>query len=533
MPEEGFEPSSPFGQRILNPPRLPVPPLRPGSGRLSPLGPLRVNWPRRRYASGMNASRHPTLLLACLALLAPTAAAAPPIDLDGRLNEWADQPLAVADERAVYLRLDTPDTVTLQQAPWTVSVLIDADDSGETGQRLAWDDAGMGVDLRLQMSPPYEGAIGNGVSIVRHAGGDTNPASTSTVAGAFAWAPTHAADAFEIRIDRAALHLRGPLTLRVAAFDSDGNTVWTRDPVRLDPPPLAENVFHADAEIPAKPDGAIRVVSWNVLWGSPMRNEESFDRFMRALRPDVLLLQEWDDRDRDSPPYSEKEIADWFNYTEDEPVWSAIKGGERGVSVVSRFPLERIDTRTLKPAPAGDPEVDMDRGVRVAAARVRTPLGDLVAASLHLKCCGGFNGFEDAQRLAEARAIRETLRGEVRADPPAMVVVAGDFNLVGSPAPRVMLASGTDADGSDLALADTVNLGRRLRVTWRNEGDRFPPGRLDYALVGDAGARIVNAFILDTASLSDDALREAGLQRHDTDISDHLPMIIDLAPRPE
>jgi len=477
----------------------------------------------------MQQTRRMLVILPLAFALASLCLAAQPVDLDGRFDEWSEGRWAIADEEAVYLRLRTPEPVTLQQAPWTVSIFIDADASGETGRRFAWDDAGLGVELRLDMSPPHEGAIGNGVAAARI---DTQNGQRYG-SDAFSWAPTHAADAFEIRIPRSTLNLRGPVALRVSALDIDGNPVWTQGAVQLDLPSLDETPSDADAEVPAKPDGAIRVVSWNVLWGSPMRNAEGFDRLMRALRPDVLLLQEWDDRDRDAPPYSEQEIADWFNYTEDEPVWSAIKGGERGVAVVSRHTLERIDTRTLQPAPAGDPEVDMDRGVRVAAARVRTPLGDLVAASLHLKCCGGLHGFEDAQRLAEARAIRETLRREVRDDPPTMVVIAGDFNLVGSPAPREMLASGTDADGSDLAVADTVNLGRRVRISWRNEGDRFPPGRLDYALVGEAGARIVNAFILDTASLSDEALRKSGLQRHDTDISDHLPMIIDLASKPE
>lgn len=450
------------------------------------------------------------------------------VDLDGRFDEWPASARALADDRFIYLRLATPETVTLQQAPWTISVLIDADASADTGARLAWDDSGLGAELRLDMSPPFEGAVGNGVGAARLTGAGETRLDDAT--GAFAWAPTHASDAFEIRIDRRALALDGPVALRIGAFDAAGAPAWTLDPVRLDLPALAGEPLRVDLEIPAKPAGAVRVLSWNVLWGSPMANTEPFDRVLGALDPDVILVQEWDDRNRDAPPVDEEELAKWFNYHEDTPIWSVVKGAERGVAIVSRHPLERIETRTLRPIADGDSRVREDNGIRFAAARVRTPAGDMIAASLHLKCCGGYGGEEDAQRLAEARAIREAIRAATRAGKAPMVVVAGDYNLVGDPAPLAMIASGTDSDASDLVAADTRNLGQPVRFTWSESGSRFAPGRLDYALVGDASARIVNAFIFDASALSDATLAAIAVERGDTAVSDHMPLVIDILP---
>jgi endonuclease/exonuclease/phosphatase family metal-dependent hydrolase len=473
---------------------------------------------------------HRTLLTSFWALVAtPALLAAGPVDLDGAFGDWPDGARAVADERFIYLRFDTPEVVTLQQAPWTVSVLIDTDASAATGTRFDWDDAGLGADLRLDMSPLYQGAVGNGVGGAWLEGRGDRPLSRA--ASAFAWAPTHAEDAFELRIGRAELDLGGgPIVLRIAALDAAGEPVWTLDPVRLDLPPIDPAPERIEVALPAKPDGAVRVLSWNVLWGSPMGNPEPFDRVLQALKPDVVLVQEWDDRNRDAPPVTEEELVKWFNYSEESPVWTAIKGGERGVAIVSRHPMQRIETRTLRPVAEGDPQVDDSRGIRVAAARITTPAGDLVATSLHLKCCGGYAGEEDSQRLAEARAIRAALQQAIRASAPDMVIIGGDFNLVGDPAPQALLASGTDADGGDLVVADTKNLGQQVRHTWREQGSRFAPGRLDYALVGDAGARIANAFIFDASVLSDATLEAIGVQRDDTATSDHLPVVIDILP---
>jgi hypothetical protein len=49
--------------------------------------------------------------------------------------------------------------------------------------------------------------------------------------------------------------------------------------------------------------------------------------------------------------------------------------------------------------------------------------------------------------------------------------------------------------------------------------------------VGDAGAAIEGAFVLDAAVLGDAALAAAGIERGDTGVSDHLPVVVDVRVR--
>lgn len=164
-------------------------------------------------------------------------------------------------------------------------------------------------------------------------------------------------------------------------------------------------------------------------------------------------------------------------------------------------------------------------------ALIDSPMGYLAASSVHLKCCGSSGSAEDQARISEAGAINRSLTEALEVEPVAMRVIAGDLNLVGSRPPIDVLRSGLDADGSDLEIADARVLGDQAYHTWREDGNAFTPGRLDYMLVGEGGARVVRSFVLDARVLSDAALGAAGLDRSDADASDHLPMVVDLQPR--
>ena len=135
---------------------------------------------------------------------------------------------------------------------------------------------------------------------------------------------------------------------------------------------------------------------------------------------------------------------------------------------------------------------------------------------------------EDRQRAEEARQINAALAS---ANPSGLRVVGGDMNLVGTRPPLDLLRAGLDTDGTDLAVAEPLVLGDRVMFTWRNHDTHFTPGRLDYVVFSDAGAHLANAFVLDTARLSDSALAAAGLERTDATGSDHLPVVVDLRPR--
>jgi len=109
-------------------------------------------------------------------------------------------------------------------------------------------------------------------------------------------------------------------------------------------------------------------------------------------------------------------------------------------------------------------------------------------------------------------------------------VIGGDMNLVGGRAPLDVIASGTDVDGSDLAIAAPLQLDGRSTVTWSDAGTPFVPGRLDYLLYADGRLELVGTFVLDTAKLAPKWLKAHDLRESDTmEVSDHFPVVLDLA----
>jgi hypothetical protein len=86
-------------------------------------------------------------------------------------------------------------------------------------------------------------------------------------------------------------------------------------------------------------------------------------------------------------------------------------------------------------------------------------------------------------------------------------------------------------DGSQLIPVHAKVLGDAAFYTWFDAASRFSPGRLDWAVVGNAEGEVVNAFVLDGQRLSDEALAAIGIDRWDTGASDHLPVVVDVRGR--
>jgi endonuclease/exonuclease/phosphatase family metal-dependent hydrolase len=237
---------------------------------------------------------------------------------------------------------------------------------------------------------------------------------------------------------------------------------------------------------------------------------------LQALRPDVVLLQEWNRG-------TEADLKSWFSvHVDPSAEWNvrmleqpADKPGlTGGVAIVSRLPL----------SPAGATPTVAGDTVRSIAAKVRSPLGEIAVASIHLKCCGSASGTEEARRIAEAAAVHASIAG-LRAN---MIAIGGDYNLVGGRAPLDTLAQGLDA-GGNLEPAPAMLLGDRLMTTWRDDPSPFSAGRLDYVLTSPSTLGVPQTFVVDTRRLSDGALAMMGLDRTDSAASDHMPLVVDLA----
>jgi len=454
------------------------------------------------------------------------------ITIDGDTAEWPAGLAAFADEHALSLVFTVQgEQLTLQSSPKTVAILLDVDASAATG-RPSTDEpvAGWGVDLEIHFSPRKGDRPGNGVAMwALDAAGTRTPLKLADFDLMFA--PTYASSWYEVRISRtptgshplpaAGLLSTGHCRGVTGTLGADGQFDGWADPFTLT---LDETCGGggrlADQGLPLRADGTVRVVSWNVDKSSPVTKPESFKRVLNVLSPDIVLVQEWEQGDAAA-------LEAWF-----EGVcgvrWHAVKaagdnstGG--GVAVVSRFELAPAAARNLLvQAEEGE------RPVRFVSAVVRTPYGDVLAGSTHLKCCGTKGSTEDRRRMAEARGINTALQAQLAGQPAPIRVFGGDLNLVGSRPPLDLLRANLDADGSDMSVAQPLVIGDDSLQTWRDPASDFCPGRLDYLVYSDTSADVAGAFVLDTARWTDAALARAGLRREDSAVSDHLPVVLDL-----
>lgn len=437
----------------------------------------------------------------------PTAA----ITIDGEFTDWpaAAAVEAAADSRHLFIRFTPAETAhAIQAAPFTTRILIDADDNPATGMPLD----GLGIDTAVLLSPPNATGVGIGAQVLSYdAQGFATP--TGHAAIGFLFQPTYASAAYEARIDRASLTRASGKGFRIRVDQvAPGAAVLWSEQTTLAWPPASTPLLEAPA-LPAKPTGATRVLSLNVLNSAPLTNPDAFRRTIRAVDPDIILFQEWFNT-------AQPAIQAWVTANLG-PGWTAFAPSTNGIAIATRHPvLETVG----RPLPGSGPGAN----ARFAAAVIDAPAGPIIAGSLHLKCCGGANTSEDTRRIAEAESIRATLADLRTRHPDAAMAIGGDYNLVGTRTPLETLAAGLGADGSDLTPARTLTLGDAAAVTWVDDKSMFSPGRLDWILADTATAEVRQAFTLDTRRLSAAALTRAGLEPGDSAATDHLPVVVDL-----
>ncbi len=448
-----------------------------------------------------------------------------PIIIDGNCQEWSTPNTGLADDRYIYLHFSPPSAPpqAIQAAPYTTRIRIDADQDPRTGRPMQWMslEASLqqpqGVDLLIELSPKNDlGTIGIGSSVMHY-----TPSGKATSIGhaalGFMFLPTFGASQYELRIDRhapgsATLPTQGPIEIVIDQVDENDRFLWSTT-IRVELPALG-NADKPDALIPAKPKKSVRIMSANVLFSSPLKDPAPFKRILDATDPDVILYQEW----FNTPA---EDVQNWLD-THAGKGWSVhMPSPKAGVAIASRQPIITTYETILPPSNSGRPA----RGV---AALIDTDAGELLAISIHLKCCGSADSPEDNKRIEQAKSINDFVRFVHTQHPKAKVVIAGDFNLVGSYKPMAAMIDSLGAQGQDLTPIDAQILADASTITWTDEKSRFSPGRLDWILIDESTSTAANAFILDTRTLSDASLNMMGLQRNDSKASDHLPIVIDL-----
>ncbi len=328
-------------------------------------------------------------------------------------------------------------------------------------------------------------------------------------------APTHAAREFELGLDLATVGIAegASLTIRVAGSDEVG-------PVRLDLTPPALSIPRRSM---ARPPGALfRLASQNTLFDGLLTADRgpSFGRLFRAARADIYCLQElW--LSSATEVTSELEQIDPFG---DGKPWQVHRGSTYGDTMIaSRWPLTPFQTSDSAFTVAG---IDLPDG------------GKLVVASLRLKCCGYAGSQEDRRRIKQAKALASWI-ADLRAKrlgsaaspfANAGVVIAGDWNLVGSRTPLTLLENdGGSPAGPGLKQLWLPKIVGNDVWTWSDYGSSYAPGRLDIVLFDASPYEVLSGFVFDSRQLETSELTPLGLQAHDSRASDHLLVVADFA----
>ena len=259
------------------------------------------------------------------------------------------------------------------------------------------------------------------------------------------------------------------------------------------------------------PKGDLRVVSWNVQFGNLLQEKERSARVLKALQPDVLLIQELDGDDTSGT------LAKFLYNTFDcdwnvgvSPVSGTKKHHRLHSAIASRLNPYKS---TISPLLHSE-----EKPLKAVIAGIETEKGPITFVSLHLRCCGGPTGEAEKQRQEEATRIRGVL-DNIQAP---RFIVAGDWNLVGTKKPLEIIQA------DRLAIVEAFQPDGRLNATWSDTTSSFTPGRLDWMLYSPKSFEVVNSFVLDTADLNGDTLIANDLLAEDTaELSDHLPLVAD------
>lgn len=493
----------------------------------------------------------PSCVLFTLISLLIGAGSPPRIVIDGRFDDWDPvQPKLVdpvdalgeaielrevrlaSDGRFVHLLVDFGRTVNIQKLEGTVHIVLDVDGNQSTGL----DTFGLnGADLDIILSPamPSDRAERpGGVALVSTL---PNAPPLNPYDIGFTFGPTYANRQFEFRIERGAklegipsVLAGGRMQGRIVCTDPKGNIIDQTAVFGSDLAPLRIAEQTATAQLPPKLPGAgagvIRIMSWNTANGSLFDNPEPFARVLAAIDPDVIFLQELTDRNSASQLES---FLDRRLLPDGSNQWQVVfgaGGGNLRCAIASKLPLEPAEPFQLLPYPDWP-----DRSLRVAGGVIETADKRILCVSVHLRCCGGIGSQQDFIRILEVETIREELRKLIESGSIDGVIVAGDFNLVGSRRPLDLLTTRLDVPGLSLIEAEPYQLDGRSNATWSDRKQSFVPGRLDYLLFSNRTMALQSTFVLDARDLIPQALHRFGLRVDDTaSASDHFPVVADV-----
>jgi len=156
----------------------------------------------------------------------------------------------------------------------------------------------------------------------------------------------------------------------------------------------------------------LRIVTWNVFAGR-RGSAEGLDQ-LAALDPDMVFFQEyaWDPKTGLSDPRAHPHFARYH-----------LLAGR--TAMLSRFPIERVTNKALKPWLGSVYRMELSPGMYVMCVNMHLSTTDLRTQIIRGWSKAGIaEGVERAKReLGKVRQLVDNLRGE------GATIVAGDFNL--------------------------------------------------------------------------------------------------------
>lgn len=306
----------------------------------------------------------------------------------------------------------------------------------------------------------------------------------------------------------------------------------------------------ASADRPLTTDATTTVLSWNVSGDAFVAHPLEFQALLRYAAPDVILLDEVNPRKmnitqlRAVLPSSTSGDAKELPNNGWHISMGRSGGRQRGV-IASKEALEELpEFSRLIPYPdkarrliaqgmsAGERAEfgsAMNDGLAVNGAIVLTGGRRLLVVIADLECCGdGPGSWRELKRRIEAEEIRKLIRQIVSRTAVDAIVLAGDFNLVSTPIPLVLMTGPYDKPHSGLIAAELRHRDGLETWTWDGRGTPFPSRMLDCQLYSPAQLGVVRGVILDSEDLTAEELTALKLRANaSVRLSDHRPLVVE------